>query len=437
MGKRHMSSRLLISLTLLAACKSSSITLPKPTAATAYVSATTADYSASKLEAIDVGSHTSSDVLPAQAFPAGNLLKTFAHNLYIVGNYGADNMLVLEPDNQYATACPAKSLTACQFALPVGFDAVDFWVTDATHMYLTASITADKNVPGSLSNLVHIYDPTTGTAGATIDIAAGVKALSAAEGGEDLLAVIGDGTLDLGAMYQVDGYLYVVAEMLVTGAPDPVTGFTNRKPKVTTDSCGYEPSRVAVVDIKTNKVVKAMKLHGANSQGPFVVEEGTTHLLIASPGFTGTFAQEPCNGIDRIDTATQTSLGSALTEAQLSRGDANGGTVFSFDLDSKGTGFAFVGLGTVEAPSFQLVRFDLKKGLTATVQDDGVKGLLYAGFITINSKNQAYISLPYADPTKQPAIAAYDAESGALIQTITLKLAASGIAFYPGPDFIK
>jgi hypothetical protein len=434
MGKKHMSSRLLIGFIALSACKASSITLPKPNATTAYISATTADYSASTLEAIDVSTRGVTDVLPAQTFPATNLMKTFAHNLYIVGQDYAgngNNLLVLEPDNQYAPACAAKSITACQFALPAKFDAVDFWVTDANTMYVSPSIFADP----SLVNAVQIYNPLTGVLTGSIDIAGQAKALAASDGGEDLLAVVGDGTIDLGAMYQVDNLLFVVAQMLVTGAPGE-SGFTVVKPKVTSDACGYEPSRVVVIDLNRNSVVKVIKLHGANTQAPFVVEPGTHNLLIASPGYTGTFDQEPCNGIERIDTLALASKGSALTEAQMSGGVAHAGTVFSFDLDDLGNGFAFIGAGTTDAPDFQLVRFNIDKGLGAPISDDGVKGLLYAGFITIDEQRQAYISLPYSDPTKTPALAAYDVEAGTLIQTISLKLAASNIAFYPGPDFI-
>jgi len=434
MGKKHMSSRLLITLTLLAACKASSITLPKPTAKTAYISATTSDGATGKLQAVDVGSRTIDDVLPANAFAPYAYVKTYAHNLYVVGAQPA-NVLVLEPDNGYATACPAKSITACQFALPATYDVLDFVVTDAAHMYLTTDLSAEPaNAPGSLSNFVHVIDPTTGVESATIDIAAGAKALSAADGGEDLLAVVGDGTLDLGAMYQVDDRLFVVAQMLVTGTPPPGSFFIPRAPKKTQDSCGFEPSRVVVIDLKKNVVSHVIKLRGANTQGPFVVEHGTNNLLLASPGSTAVFSQEPCNGIERIDTQSLISKGAALSEAQLAEGVVNGGSVFSFDLDDKGNGFAFIGTGTTDNPDYSLVHFNINKGVLAVAQDEGVKGLTYYGTVTINSERQAYVSLPYS---ATPAIVTYDAESGALIQTLALKLGAFQIAFYPGPDFIK
>jgi len=438
MGKKHMSSRLLISLTLTAAfsaaaCKASSISLPKPTAKTVYVSAVT-NGGTGALEAVDLGSRTVNDVLPADVFSPYAAVKTYANNLYIVSAEPA-NVLVLEPDNNYTPACAAETITACQFALPATFDIVDFVVVDAKHMYLTTDLSTEPaSAPGSLSNFVHIYDPTTGVESGAIDVAAGAKALPASAGGEDLLAVVGDGTLDLGAMYQVDDNLFVVAQMLVTGTPPPDSFFTPRAPKATTDACGYEPSRVIVIDLKSNTVKHVIKLRGANTQGPFVVEPNTNNLLLSSPGATATFSQEPCNGIERVDTQGMVSKGAALTEAQLSLGVKDAGTVFSFDIDNLGKGYAFVGSGTSDKPDYSLVHFNLKTAAVTQVADEGVKGISYYGTVIIDAQRQAYISLPYGTT---PVIATYDVESNTLVSTITLKLGAFSMAFYPGPAFIK
>ncbi len=423
-----------------AACSSSKKSTPptlleKPSATTAFLIDSSTDLITSQLDALDVSTHALNNVLPASVYPSQSLIRTFSHNLYVVGqdSFGSNNnLLVLSPDSNYAPACGA-SITACQFALPALFDAQDFWVVSAHEMYVTPYMTVDgTGAAGSASNFVYLVDPLTGVLTTKIDIAQGVRGLAPSLGGEDLLAT-GDQTINPSAMYAVDNHLFVALDLLVAGPADPANPeYVPQVPEKTSDACGYRSGRVVVIDTVSNAVIASIKLSGANPQVPFVAETGTTNLLIATPGDLGTFDQEPCNGIDRIDTETLTSKGLAVSEAQMSGGDTHGGTVFSFDVDDKGNGLAFIGNGNTNAPDYQLVSFNLTKGFVSQIEDAGVKGLLSYGFIVANPAAQAYVSLPYE---ASPAVYVYDIEKAGLIDTLPLATPATGVAFYPGPAF--
>lgn len=410
---------------------------PKPTANTAYVFAS--DYfSSSQIVAIDLDTRSVSEVLGPDVLPLDALIKSFGQRLYVVGRDfagTANNLVALDPNNGYQPAC-GRGVAECQIALGNKFNARDLWVVNDNTAFVTADILADGDAVGSVSNSVHIYDPIAGTKKGTIDIAAGAKAA-----GTDLLAEIGDGTLDLDAMFSDGKHLFVIALMLQT-QPEQ-SGFIPRKPKATGTSCGLTSSAVVAIDLDSQKVVKVIRLSGSNAIGGFVVEPGTDNLLIATPGATDVFTQEKCAGIERINSKQLTYNGMAVTEAQMSNADGSGasgtgGTVFSFDVDNQGNGLAFVGLGTTDVPQYKLVRWKADQGATGLISDPGADGLTYFGFVSINNRGQAYVSLPYAYPTP-PGLAAFDVGTGARVANtdFSLALSAASITFYPGFAFTR
>lgn len=404
----------------------------KPTATTAYVF-TTDYFASSQVLAIDVESRTVAEVLGPDVLPRDALIRAFGKRLYVVGRdfIGANNNLVaLDPENNYQPAC-GGDIASCQLSLGDKFNARDLWAVSEHRAFLTADILADGNTPGSVSNFVHVFDPITKEKLGQIDVASGAKAA-----GTDLLAEVGDGTLDLEGMFSNGTHLFVIALMLET-QPE-IGGFIPRKLNPIGTSCGFSSSAVIAISLDTQKVDKVIRLSGANAVGGFVVEPGTDNLLIATPGATDVFTREKCGGIERINASKLTYEGMAVTELQMSNGDENGGTVFSFDVDSQGNGIAFVGAGNFDAPAYKLVRFKADQGLTGLISDPGVEGLSYFGFVSVNNRGQAYVSLPFAFPSP-PGLAAYDVATGARIANsdFNLSLGAASIAFYPGLDFTR
>jgi hypothetical protein len=388
---------------------------PKPTSTTAFLF--DSNFSSGELQAIDVASREAGRVLGPEAISSDSLVRAYGETLYIIGReFNGDNnsVTVLEPKNNYQRACPN-----CQWPLGTAVNVQDFWAVSKTKAYLTTQ-PGSKTAPAyEHRNDVWIMNPTTGEVSGYIDIAAALRAA-----GDNLADVDTDGMHELGAVYADDAHLFVAISAFDETTFQQVKADT---------PCGYEPGRVAVIDLSTDKVTKILKLSGSNpapSPARFVPEPNTDNVLISTPGPLGAASIESCGGIERIDQAKLTVSGFFTTETQL------GGSVVSFGLDGKGNGVVFLFTdGDFNSPTYEVRRFN-KSGIVGdAILAPGAKGFSQPSFVTINDRGQAYVGLPLRTGTE---IGMYDADTGTTLgDPLKTDLPPIDVAFFPGTPYSR
>ena len=408
-------SLLLISFTACVQPKNSPP--PAPTSTTAFVFA--ANFGGgSELQAIDVKTREAGRVLGADAISEDSLVRVFGEVLYIIGrefNGTKNTLTVIDPKNGYALACPE-----CQWALGEATNVQDFWAVSKTKAYMTTQPGLTTAPSYEHRNEVSVINPTTGAITARIDIAAALLAA-----GDTLASEDPDGWHELGALYADNEHLFVAISAL-----DSKSYFALYP---TTGECGFVAGRVAVIDLDTDKVVKIIKLKGTNpapSPARWVPEPNTNNVLISTPGPFAPASIEACGGVERIDQVTLEHKGYLFTEQEI------GGSVMSFDLDSKQNGVAFVFTnGDYLAPTYEIRRFT-KSGLVAEpLLAPGPKAFTSASFVEVNDRGQAYIGLPLRAGTK---IGMYETATGAeLGAALATDLPPIDVAFFPGPAFSR
>ena len=206
------------------------------------------------------------------------VLRWYGGLLYVVNRFGQDNIQVIDPAAGYATIR--------NFSVGNGTNPQDICFVSPTKAYVSRLGSADLLV-------VNPSHPA-GLPMSTIPLGAFAD---------------GDGVPDLARMVRVDRRLFVVCQRL--------TGFQPSN-----------PSMIVVIDTETDAVidcdpvqagVQGITLAGRNPTTTFAFDRGGSRLLI---GCTGAFGVND-GGIEAIDPVGLTSLGFAITEAEL-EGDVLG-----------------------------------------------------------------------------------------------------------------
>jgi len=198
--------------------------------------------------------------------------------IYVVNRFGQDNIQVIDPAAGFATVR--------NFSVGNGSNPQDICFVSPTKAYVSRLGSADLLI-------VNPSHPA-GLPMSTISLAAFAD---------------GDGVPELARMVRVDRRLFVVCQRL--------TGFQPSN-----------PSMIVVIDTETDTVidadpmlagVQAIALAGRNPTTPFAFDRASSRLLI---GCTGAFGVDD-GGIEAIDPVQLSSLGFAITEAEL-EGDVLG-----------------------------------------------------------------------------------------------------------------
>ncbi len=286
---------------MLALCVTSS-----PTRAQVNALVVTSDFSSGSTTVLDIASSKSATLNVESVFSDATA-RYFNGYFYVVNRVGADNVQVLDPDNNFATAL--------QFSVGNGSNPHDIGFVSASKAYVTRYD----------SNILWIVDPSDGSFTGSIDLSSYADVDGLCEMDQilvhDGLAYVTVQRLDRNNFYQPTGTSYLVVIDVATDAivdTDPVTA-------------GVQPITLTGTNPFT-EIKLFMDNLFVSTVGNFVAADG---------------------GVEFIDPVSSSSTGFVLTEAVA------GGDVVDVEIKSTMNAYAII-----STPGFstELIRFNPTTG---------------------------------------------------------------------------